>query len=205
MWCPPALPRMRLKTFSPAEQEVGLGVLAKFLSIPAVNPSQSALRKFVKECAFRVEDGAWLKRWSDSRVVRVDHVTSGRRCPFRRTASCELLIALSRGESLPSGCSPFISCSGEPWGMVGVEVAEHHLVSTVLQKGVEVGGHSSEGRRTQAVCMHWWRSMWFPVESYLKFLLLLSKLSFWHDCYRRWQGKETQLRSQSFILGDTIQ
>ena len=28
---------------------------------------------------------------------------------------------------------------------------------------------------------------------------------FWYDCYRRWQGKETQLRSQSFILGDSIQ
>ena len=38
------------------------------------------------------------------------------------------------------------------------------------------------------------------------FLLFLIELSFfWYDCYRRWQGKETQLRSQSFILGDTIQ
>ena len=47
------------------------------------------------------------------------------------------------------------------------------------------------------------------VVSYLKFLLLLLiklKLSFfWYDCYRRWQEKETQLRSQSFILGDTLQ
>ena len=48
---------------------------------------------------------------------------------------------------------------------------------------------------------------YWTVESYLKFLLLLllNKLSFWYDCYRRWQGKETHLRSQPFILGDTIQ
>ena len=38
------------------------------------------------------------------------------------------------------------------------------------------------------------------VTSYLKFLLFLLKLSFSDTIdYRRWQGKETQLISQSFI------
>ena len=42
-------------------------------------------------------------------------------------------------KSLHSGRCPVISCSGEPGGMVGVKVVEHHLVSMVLQKGVKVG------------------------------------------------------------------
>ena len=33
-----------------------------------------------------------------------------------------------------------ISCSGEPGGVVDVKVAEHHLVSTVLQEVVKIGG-----------------------------------------------------------------
>ena len=38
------------------------------------------------------------------------------------------------------------------------------------------------------------------------FIIIIKQIVFfWYDCYRRWQGKETQLRSQSFILGDTIQ
>ena len=43
--------------------------------------------------------------------------------------------------------------------------------------------------------------------SYLKFLIIIIKqiVFFWYDCYRRWQGKETRLRSRSFILGDTLQ
>ena len=44
--------------FFPAEQEVGSGVSAYFLSESAANPSQSALRKFVEERAFRGEGGA---------------------------------------------------------------------------------------------------------------------------------------------------
>ena len=37
------------------------------------------------------------------------------------------------------------------------------------------------------------------------FIIVKQIVFFWYDCYRRWQGKETHLRSQSFILGDTIQ
>ena len=38
------------------------------------------------------------------------------------------------------------------------------------------------------------------------FIIIIKQIVFfWYDCYRRWQGKETQLRSQSFILEDTIQ
>ena len=38
------------------------------------------------------------------------------------------------------------------------------------------------------------------------FIIIIKQIVFfWYDCYRRWQGKETQLRSQSFILGDTLQ
>ena len=38
------------------------------------------------------------------------------------------------------------------------------------------------------------------------FIIIIKQIVFfWYDCYRRWQGKETQLRSQSFILGNTIQ
>ena len=37
-------------------------------------------------------------------------------------------------------------------------------------------------------------------------IIIIKQIVFlWYDCYRRWQGKETPLRSQSFILGDTIQ
>ena len=43
-------------------------------------------------------------------------------------------------ESLPSGRCPVISGSGKPGGMVGVKVAKHHLVSTVLQKSAKVRG-----------------------------------------------------------------
>ena len=43
-------------------------------------------------------------------------------------------------ESPPSGRCPVISGSGEPGGLVGVQVAKHHLVSTVLQKSVKVRG-----------------------------------------------------------------
>ena len=48
----------------------------KFLSNSAVNPSQSALKKFLKERIFRGKGGALLERvtimvkWSDPRVVR---------------------------------------------------------------------------------------------------------------------------------------
>ena len=41
---------------------------------------------------------------------------------------------------------------------------------------------------------------------FVVFIIIIKQIVFfWYDCYRRWQGKETQLRSQSFILGDTIQ
>ena len=43
-------------------------------------------------------------------------------------------------KSLPSGRCPVISCSEEPGGMMVVKVAKHHLHSTVLQKGIKVGG-----------------------------------------------------------------
>ena len=43
-------------------------------------------------------------------------------------------------EGLPSGRCPDISGSGEPGGIVGVKVARHHLVSTVLQKSVKIRG-----------------------------------------------------------------
>ena len=44
--------------FPPAEQEVDRGVSAKLLSDSAVNPSQSALQKFMKERPFCGEGGA---------------------------------------------------------------------------------------------------------------------------------------------------
>ena len=41
---------------------------------------------------------------------------------------------------------------------------------------------------------------------FVVFIIIIKQIVFfWYDCYRRWQGKETQLRSQSFILGDTLQ
>ena len=41
---------------------------------------------------------------------------------------------------------------------------------------------------------------------FVVFIIIIKQIVFfWYDCYRRWQGKETQLRSQSFILEDTIQ
>ena len=41
---------------------------------------------------------------------------------------------------------------------------------------------------------------------FVVFIIIIKQIVFfWYDCYRRWQGKETHLRSQSFILGDTIQ
>ena len=35
------------------------------------------------------------------------------------------------------------------------------------------------------------------------FIIIIIKqiVFFWYDCYRRWQGKETQLRSQVFYSG----
>ena len=44
---------------------------------------------------------------------------------------------------------------------------------------------------------------WVVIE--VLFIIIKQIVFFWYDCYRRWQGKETHLRSQSFILGDTIQ
>ena len=65
--------RIRLKISSPAEQEVGEGVSAKFLSVSALNPSQSALWKFVEARASHGERGAGMERvmarWSDPMVV----------------------------------------------------------------------------------------------------------------------------------------
>ena len=43
-------------------------------------------------------------------------------------------------EGLSSGRCSIIPCSGEPRGVVGIKVAKHHLVSTVLHKGVKVWG-----------------------------------------------------------------
>ena len=72
----------------------------------------------------------------------------------------ELLIAPSRASPLASALSS--PCSGEPVRMVGVKVAKHHLVSTVLQKGVkDRGSYSSGGRRTQEGYTRKRRSMWF--------------------------------------------
>ena len=39
------------------------------------------------------------------------------------------------------------------------------------------------------------------------FIIIIKQIVFfWYDCYRRWQGKETQLRSQVFYSGrhDTV-
>ena len=98
---------------------------------------------------------------------RVDHVTSGRRFPLRRvtsgeedwpwegsqvggswfaTASCELLAAPSRASPLAAALSSPVLENQEGWW---VKVAELHLISTILQKGVGSRGRSSEGRRTQ--------------------------------------------------------
>ena len=41
-------------------------------------------------------------------------------------------------ERFPSGCCSVISYPGETGRIVGVEVAEYHLVSTVLQEGVKI-------------------------------------------------------------------
>ena len=49
--------------------------------------------------------------------------------------------------------------------------------------------------------MHPTKACWVVIEVYIFNWIVF----FWYDCYRRWQGKETQLRSQSFILGDSIQ
>ena len=46
---------------------------------------------------------------------------------------------------------------------------------------------------------------WVVFEVFIIIIIIKQIVFFWYDCYRRWQGKETQLRSQSFILGDTIQ
>ena len=89
-------------------------------------------------------------------VVKVGHDLLGRRCPLRRVvsgeeswpweASSENLVRNSKLhtvdrpiEGIPSGRCPIVLCSGEPGGMVGVEVAKLHLVSTVLQKSIKVG------------------------------------------------------------------
>ena len=97
----------------------------------------------------------------------MDHVTSGRRCPLRRVISgeegwpwegelgrenfvcnSELRTVDHHVESLPSGRCPVISSSGEPGGMVGVKVAELHLVSMILQYGVKVGDVADVAPRT---------------------------------------------------------
>ena len=50
------------------------------------------------------------------------------------------------------------------------------------------------------------QSTWYCCVVFVVFIIIIKQIVFfWYDCYRRWQGKETQLRSRSFILGDTIQ
>ena len=51
---------------------------------------------------------------------------------------CNSKLQPPRRESFPSGRCPVINCSGESGGVVGVKIAEHHLVSAVLQKGIKV-------------------------------------------------------------------
>ena len=56
-------------------------------------------------------------------------------------ANCELLIVMYQAVSPPPlGHCPVIFCSGEPGGMVGVEVTDYHLISAVLQENVKVRG-----------------------------------------------------------------
>ena len=57
-------------------------------------------------------------------------------------------------ESLPYGRCPVISGSGETGGMVGVKVAKHHLVSTVLQKSVIVRGVVPKAGGRRGGCTH---------------------------------------------------
>ena len=97
-----------------------------------------------------------MVRWLDRKVVKMDNVTLGRRCPFRRVipgekVSRQVLVCNSELQTIdcpikrfPSGRCPII-CSGEPGRMMGIKVAKHHLVSTVHQKGVKVGGRRTPG------------------------------------------------------------
>ena len=62
-----------------------------------------------------------------------------------REASREVLVCNSELRTVdrpiklfPSGRCPVIFFSAELGGMMGVEVAKHHLISTVHQKGVKV-------------------------------------------------------------------
>ena len=69
-------------------------------------------------------------------------------------ANSELRTVDRPVEGLPSGRCPDISGSGEPGGIVGVKVARHHLVSTVLQKSVKIRGVVPRtGRRRRDVCI----------------------------------------------------
>ena len=40
---------------------------------------------------------------------------------------------------------------------------------------------------------------WVVIEVFI--IIIKQIVFFWYDCYRRWQGKETQLRSQVFYSG----
>ena len=75
-------------------------------------------------------------------VVRVDHVTSVKRCPLRieviygdegyswegRRYNCKVRTVDCLIKRLLSDRSPVISYPGEPGGMVDVEVAKHDLI-----------------------------------------------------------------------------
>ena len=92
-------------------------------------------------------------------------------------------------------------------GVGGVACFQLESESVFKNAGVVVG-FKIVGSRSRFFELEQFMGWSRNVESYLKFLLFLIKLKlsfFWYDCYRRWQGKETHLRSQSFILGDTIQ
>ena len=162
MWCLLASLKICRKTFSPAEQEIGRGVLANLLSDSAVNLSHSVLE---------VRLGMSFPRWGRDmtregegygEVVRPKgrprrigkKMPAHKRDIWRRGLalggevsrkvlvcnkdSCELFHRPSKRFSF--GRCPISSCSWEPGRMVSIIFAKHHLVSTVHQKGVKVGG-----------------------------------------------------------------